>query len=95
MLKSDTPLQIMKVAAGLCASGVMLLSFAAIQIAGSMGALPLDRPSWFFAIVFIPVFAISMTIWASFRDSHQRVFAIAAYCAVIASPVLWILVTRL
>ncbi|WP_267396731.1 MULTISPECIES: hypothetical protein [unclassified Sphingomonas] len=94
MLKSMTPLHIAKVAASLCACGVVLLSFGAMQVAGSMGAHPLGQPSWIFAIVVIPIFAISMTIWASLHESRLRVLAIAAYFSVIASPILWIAVTR-
>ena len=94
MLKRKVPLQIAKVAAGLWTYGVVSLSLGATQIAGSMGVHFLDQPNWIFAIIVIPVFAISMTIWASLHEGRQWALAMAAYFSVIASPLLWIVVTR-
>ncbi|MFA5965606.1 MAG: hypothetical protein WC804_16445 [Sphingomonas sp.] len=94
MLTNDLSLRVFKTIAALCVVFVLLLSFFGLIVGGSMGAHPLERPTWFAAIVATPVIAISVFIWATLREHRQRPASLAAYLVVIAMPVVWFALTR-
>ncbi len=83
-----------KVIAALCAVSVVLLSVFGFIVGSSMGGHPLQEPDLFAALIVVPIFAVTGSVWATLNENRTPAASMVTYIAVAAAPIAWYALTR-
>jgi hypothetical protein len=87
-------MRVAKIASAICTISVVVLSFFAFIVAGSMGKNALDRSAWIVATVVLPLLATSAFIWSAAREPQERSVSASGYFVAIIIFPMWFVLTR-